>query len=170
MSRPRTDLVLLHGWGMNSAVWSGFTRRLAERWRLTLIDLPGHGASPYRGETVLQQWADACLESAPQRAVWLGWSLGGLVALEAALRATGAFPAVVSYMVSVGEQSGELLGGRDVVDRHHFHVVSLARDPQRGAAHAAEGPGDRDGHRHGVTSRAARIRARAGPSTVPLPT
>jgi pimeloyl-[acyl-carrier protein] methyl ester esterase len=83
------DLVLLHGWGMNSAVWSGFARRLADEWRLTLIDLPGHGESPYRGETELADWADACLGSAPERAVWLGWSLGAEIAIQAALQQTG---------------------------------------------------------------------------------
>ena len=34
------DLVLLHGWGMNVAVWSSIKPRLAERYRLTLVELP----------------------------------------------------------------------------------------------------------------------------------
>lgn len=79
------ELVLLHGWGMHSAVWLGFAERLAEHYRLCLIDLPGHGNSPYRAERELSEWAEACLEVAPQRAVWLGWSLGVQLALQAAL-------------------------------------------------------------------------------------
>ncbi|HSQ08844.1 MAG TPA: pimeloyl-ACP methyl ester esterase BioH [Chromatiaceae bacterium] len=81
-----TGLVLLHGWGMNAAVWEGLPGPLMEA--ATLIELPGHGSCglPERA-TDLAAWADACLAAAPERAVWLGWSLGGLVALAAALRA-----------------------------------------------------------------------------------
>lgn len=77
------DLVLLHGWGMNAAVWEPLLPALQARWRVTRVELPGHGASPVTdGE--LQAWAAACLAVAPPRAVWLGWSLGGLVSLAAA--------------------------------------------------------------------------------------
>ncbi|MCU7890736.1 MAG: pimeloyl-ACP methyl ester esterase BioH [Candidatus Thiodiazotropha sp. (ex Ustalcina ferruginea)] len=79
------ELVMLHGWGMNSAVWSDFADRLAVDYRVTLIDLPGHGNSPFDGEQGLVTWARACLEVAPEQAVWLGWSLGSMVALQAAL-------------------------------------------------------------------------------------
>ncbi|MCU7933682.1 MAG: pimeloyl-ACP methyl ester esterase BioH [Candidatus Thiodiazotropha sp. (ex Dulcina madagascariensis)] len=80
------DLVMLHGWGMNSSVWSDFADRLARDYRVTLMDLPGHGNSPFGGQQGLKKWADACLEAAPERAVWLGWSLGSMVSLQAALR------------------------------------------------------------------------------------
>ena len=79
------ELVLLHGWGMHSAVWLGFAERLAERYRVYLLDLPGHGNSPYREERTLAEWAWSCLEVAPERAAWLGWSLGAQIALQAAL-------------------------------------------------------------------------------------
>ncbi len=78
-------LVLLHGWGMNSAVWGGVAERLAENRRVILIDLPGHGGSPFASERSLREWADACLAVAPERAVWIGWSLGAQVALQVAL-------------------------------------------------------------------------------------
>ncbi len=80
------DLVLLHGWGMNSAVWSTFADSLAERYRLCLIDLPGHGGSSYAGEQELQEWSAACLAVAPPRAVWVGWSLGAEIAIQAAMQ------------------------------------------------------------------------------------
>ena len=81
------ELVMLHGWGMNSSVWSDFAHELAADNQVTLIDLPGHGHSPYRGQDSLEGWTDACLEVAPQRAVWLGRSLGSMIALQAAHRA-----------------------------------------------------------------------------------
>lgn len=82
------DLVLLHGWGMNASVWEGLPTLLTAGRRLWRIELPGHGESPFQlRHDSRAAWADACLEAAPERAVWLGWSLGGLIALEAALRA-----------------------------------------------------------------------------------
>jgi len=79
------ELVMLHGWGMHSSIWIGFAERLAEHYRLYMPDLPGHGNSPYRQERELGDWARACLEVAPPRALWLGWSLGAQIALQAAL-------------------------------------------------------------------------------------
>jgi pimeloyl-[acyl-carrier protein] methyl ester esterase len=80
----RHDIVLLHGWGMNTAIWQDIASELAKTHRVHLIELPGHGNSPYSGETTLTEWAQACLESAPERSTWIGWSLGGQVALHAA--------------------------------------------------------------------------------------
>lgn len=90
---PVRDLVLIHGWGMNAAVWEGLPAGLTAGLTQHRIELPGHGASPFGppcdagGPGALWAWADACLDAAPERAAWLGWSLGGLVALAAALRA-----------------------------------------------------------------------------------
>lgn len=82
------DLVLLHGWGMNAAVWSPVVAELSRDYRVSLIELPGHGASSYDPMgNGLEDWADACLQVAPERAVWIGWSLGGQLALQAALSA-----------------------------------------------------------------------------------
>ncbi|MEJ2393864.1 MAG: pimeloyl-ACP methyl ester esterase BioH [Candidatus Thiodiazotropha sp.] len=78
------DLVMLHGWGMNSSVWADFAHELASDYRVTLIDLPGHGHSPFRGQQALAGWAADCLAVAPPKAIWLGWSLGSMVALQAA--------------------------------------------------------------------------------------
>ena len=84
---PHHELVMLHGWGMNAAAWDGCPgcwNGLPQH----RIELPGHGHSPFPPALdSLWSWADACLDAAPERAVWLGWSLGGLVALAAALRA-----------------------------------------------------------------------------------
>jgi pimeloyl-[acyl-carrier protein] methyl ester esterase len=96
MTSPNTDLVLLHGWGMNNAVWAGAWADLAQgprgsigrRLALHPIELPGHGGQPWHGErNGLSDWAQSALDQAPEQAVWLGWSLGGLVALQAALQA-----------------------------------------------------------------------------------
>ncbi|WP_133512743.1 pimeloyl-ACP methyl ester esterase BioH [Candidatus Thiosymbion oneisti] len=89
-------LVLIHGWGMNAAVWEGLPTSLTDGRRQWQIELPGHGASPFDPRHDSRAaWADACLESAPERAVWIGWSLGGLIALEAALQAPERIQALV---------------------------------------------------------------------------
>ena len=81
------DLVLLHGWGLNLAVWQSLSTALAAHYRVTLIDLPGHGASPAAESADPQDWARACLAVAPPSAHWIGWSLGGQLSLQAALQA-----------------------------------------------------------------------------------
>jgi len=85
------ELVLLHGWGMHSGIWGEWLRHLRCGFRVTAVDLPGHGASQYTGQRELSEWATAVLEVAPPRAWWLGWSLGGLVALAAAEQAQDRF-------------------------------------------------------------------------------
>lgn len=89
-THPASDLVLQHGWGMNAAVWGDLPVALSQigAGPVTPIELPGHGdqALPATA-TDLDAWAQCCLEQAPARAIWLGWSLGGLVALSAALQA-----------------------------------------------------------------------------------
>jgi pimeloyl-[acyl-carrier protein] methyl ester esterase len=79
-------LVLLHGWGLHSGVWSTLIPQLADRFRVTSIDLPGHGhsAAP-RAAFGLDETAAAVARIAPRGAAWIGWSLGGQVALAAAI-------------------------------------------------------------------------------------
>lgn len=89
-------LVLVHGWGMNGGVWTPMRERLAARWQVTSIELPGHGHSAFDdGLTTIDAWADALLAAAPERAVWLGWSLGGQLSLAAARRAPDRVRALV---------------------------------------------------------------------------
>ena len=80
-------LVLLHGWGMNAAVWQPLLPLLQPQWEVTTIELPGHGGSGSLPlESSVDDWAGACLQAAPPQAVWMGWSLGAQIALQAALR------------------------------------------------------------------------------------
>ena len=78
------DVVLLHGWGMNGRIWSSLLPRLADHYRLTVVDLPGHGGSPSPSGSDPGGWVEMLLEAAPPQAIWVGWSLGGMLALLAA--------------------------------------------------------------------------------------
>ena len=82
------DLVLLHGWAMHSGIWGRLVDVLASGFRVNLVDLPGHGVNrhvPLSGD--LNEVAELILSAVPP-AIWIGWSLGGLVTLAATLQAT----------------------------------------------------------------------------------
>ncbi|MFB6434481.1 MAG: pimeloyl-ACP methyl ester esterase BioH [Candidatus Malihini olakiniferum] len=93
----KRDLVLLHGWGLNTQVWQGIAARLVPDFCLHCVDLPGYGRSIAYRSLPLNAMADIVLEQAPEQAIWLGWSLGGLVASQAALSA----PSRVSALITV---------------------------------------------------------------------
>lgn len=79
------DLVLLHGWGMNGAVWQQSVERLQTHFRVHVVDLPGYGHSAHLPASSLEAIAQLLLPHAPRQAIWVGWSLGGLVATHMAL-------------------------------------------------------------------------------------
>ena len=82
------ELVLLHGWGLHGGIWDTLLPRLTPHLRITRVDLPGHGYSrALPMPASLPELARMVLDAVPTEAVWLGWSLGGLVALQASLTA-----------------------------------------------------------------------------------
>ncbi len=93
------DLVLLHGWAMHGGVFEPLVERLQNRYRLHCVDLPGHGQSVAASGFDLAAIADELAARWP-RAAWLGWSLGGLVALKLALRHRAAVRALVLVAAS----------------------------------------------------------------------
>lgn len=90
-------LVLLHGWAMHGGIMAPLVRALAEHRTLHVADLPGHGDSAWRDEDTFTLHACvAAIEAQVPRAPWLGWSLGGLVALRAALDGSAAINGVIA--------------------------------------------------------------------------
>jgi pimeloyl-[acyl-carrier protein] methyl ester esterase len=78
-------LVMLHGWGMHGGLFGPVLSSLAERARLHIVDLPGHGysapLSPLTLDGVVAELDAALSHQAGPLAV-LGWSLGGAIALH----------------------------------------------------------------------------------------
>ena len=72
-------LVLLHGWGLNAEVWRCIDEELSSHFTLHLVDLPGFGRSRGFGALSLADMAEVVLRQAPDKAIWLGWSLGCLL-------------------------------------------------------------------------------------------
>ncbi|MGB9430551.1 MAG: pimeloyl-ACP methyl ester esterase BioH [Gammaproteobacteria bacterium] len=80
------DLFLVHGWALHGGIWNGVAQILAQTYRVTCVDLPGHGLSRESpAPATLSGLAKQLLDAAPENAIWLGWSLGGLACLRAAL-------------------------------------------------------------------------------------
>lgn len=71
--------VLVHGITNDGATWRRVADALVERgYRVTAVDLRGHGASP-RGEYSAAAWASDLLETLPSNAdLAIGHSLGGI--------------------------------------------------------------------------------------------
>ncbi len=91
-------LALLHGWGLNGAVWNVLHAALAPHFTLHLVDLPGHGFSSHVDTKRLTEIADRVADAIPARTHLIGWSLGGQVALEIAHRRA----AQINKLVLVG--------------------------------------------------------------------
>lgn len=123
-------LVLLHGWGVNSAVWQPIIAPLSEHFTLYLVDLPGFGESPALESYSLPSISEAILEVVPQSAIWCGWSLGGLIATYAALN----YPQHVTKLIQVSSSlkfvADEHWAGVDAALFDNF-LLGLQTNPQK---------------------------------------
>jgi 2-succinyl-6-hydroxy-2,4-cyclohexadiene-1-carboxylate synthase len=85
-------LVLLHGFTGSAASWSPLVDELATLHRIIAIDIIGHGSSdapddpsPYAFEQALRDLAEVTEQLGIGRAAWLGYSMGGRLALAMAV-------------------------------------------------------------------------------------
>ena len=93
-------LVMLHGWAMHAGIFAPLIERLEPDFELHLVDLPGHGASAHSALPLTLAAVAAEVAARTPRATWLGWSLGGLVALQAAAALPGAVRGLVMLCAS----------------------------------------------------------------------
>ncbi len=86
--KTATTIVFIHGTRLTRAQWLPQLRRLAASYRCVAIDLPGHGAraaEPFTIEGAVDAVTAAIdAEAASGRALVVGLSLGGYVAIETA--------------------------------------------------------------------------------------
>jgi len=87
------NIVFVHGWGLNSGIWADFAMRFTHvepAIKVHLIDIAGYGSQVDKASSAdLIELAVDCLSRAPEQALWVGWSLGGMLALKAALFEAG---------------------------------------------------------------------------------
>lgn len=102
-------LVLLHGFTGSADTWRGLAESLAGEYRTIAPDLIGHGRSPapaaldrYRMERAADELVALLRERGHGRAAWLGYSLGGRVALHVAAR----HPEAVAALALEGASPG----------------------------------------------------------------
>lgn len=100
VSGDGSPLVLIHGWAMHGGVFHALVDRLRERHTLYLVDLPGHGLS--RDDATPLEFDAVCdaIQSRVPAAPWIGWSLGGMFALHAAVRDPARVPALAMLCAS----------------------------------------------------------------------
>ncbi|HSC13034.1 MAG TPA: pimeloyl-ACP methyl ester esterase BioH [Rhodanobacteraceae bacterium] len=78
------NLILIHGWAMHGGIFAPLTPLLAERFRVHVVDLPGHGYSSESQDSIDPARCAAWIAAQLPPAIWVGWSFGGLVSLLAA--------------------------------------------------------------------------------------
>ncbi len=78
-------LNVLHGWGMNAHLFDDWSADLSRYFQVNLIDLPGHGLNHQENLSLDLDELAAEASELPQ-GIWLGWSMGGMLALNLALK------------------------------------------------------------------------------------
>jgi pimeloyl-[acyl-carrier protein] methyl ester esterase len=121
------DLVLLHGWALHGGMWGPWLDALALHARLHLVDLPGHGHSAWSDDIAgLADLARAVGRQVPQGATLLGWSLGGMIALDLVRRD----PGLASALILVATTPKFVAGG----DWEHGMQAAVLDEFARGLA------------------------------------
>jgi len=80
-----SPLVLFHGWGFDSSIWTPLLPDLLvlpAPHQIILVDLPGFGQSPM---LPWDEFKSQLLQSLPEKFAIAGWSLGGLFATRLAI-------------------------------------------------------------------------------------
>ncbi len=133
-------LLFLHGLGSSTCDWDAQVAHFARDWRAIALDLRGHGRSgkppgPYSVGQFADDVAGFIRQVADAPVHLVGWSMGGMIAFEVALRA----PRLLASMTIVN--SGPELVLRTLTQKlefaKRFAIVRLLGMRRMGAALAA---------------------------------
>jgi pimeloyl-ACP methyl ester carboxylesterase len=86
------SIVLLHGYPLDGAMWSGVARTLAAKFRVVKPDLPGRGENPAPASGDIESYADfleTLVRELPSPVGLAGFSMGGYVSLALLRRGEG---------------------------------------------------------------------------------
>jgi pimeloyl-[acyl-carrier protein] methyl ester esterase len=137
------SIVLVHGLGSRAEQWLPVARLLARRYRVSMVDLPGHGPTAMPEPFSLDRAAlglDLALNESPNEPVVLvGHSLGGLVATAEALENPGRVRGLVLVETALRPQvdAAQRPALFDELDRDytglvHSAYLSFGRDSTQG--------------------------------------
>jgi 2-succinyl-6-hydroxy-2,4-cyclohexadiene-1-carboxylate synthase len=98
------DVVLLHGFTHTGASWDPVVAALGERYRALAPDIRGHGSAFDREPVALAAVLEDLAGIAPERFTLVGYSMGGRIALHAAL--APALESRVQRLVLIGASPG----------------------------------------------------------------
>ena len=111
-------LVLVHGFTQTARCWGPFDDALAASHRLRLVDAPGHGASGHANADLAA--AAHLLGTTGGRATYVGYSMGGRIALQLALDT----PELVGRLVLIGASPGIADAGERTTRRAHDDTLA----------------------------------------------
>ena len=120
-----TTLVLLHGFGFSGRLWRDLIERLGGDYRLIVPDLPGFGLSA--GVESEEDFLTRLEPALPERAIYLGWSLGAALAVALAAK----WPRRVEALALLGfnprfEATGDWPWGMPPPELENFIAVAAA--------------------------------------------
>ena len=97
-SQPSSpEIVLLHGWGSASQSWQPLIPALQNIANIIALDLPGFGESASIPEFTLDAVVQLIAAQLPEKCVLIGWSLGGMLAVQIAAR----YPNKISRIITL---------------------------------------------------------------------
>jgi malonyl-CoA O-methyltransferase len=102
------DIVLLHGWGSASQSWQPLIPALQNIANVIALDLPGFGESESIPEFTLDAVVQLIAAQLPEKCVLIGWSLGGMLAVQIAAR----YPQKISRLITLAANT-KFVASRD---------------------------------------------------------
>jgi 2-succinyl-6-hydroxy-2,4-cyclohexadiene-1-carboxylate synthase len=121
------DLVLLHGFTQTGRSWAPLVTELQGRYRCFAPDLPGHGYASERRPATFDAVAAYLAALTPERFVLCGYSMGGRLALDFAVR----HPERVERLVVIGATPG-IADAAERAERRQADLALAARIEQIG--------------------------------------
>lgn len=126
-------VVFLHGFMESLKIWKKFEEVFSQRFRVLLIDLPGHGKSSNFSDTHTMEFMAECVHTVLvnekiEKALLVGHSMGGYVSLSFAEQYPDMVSGLCLFSSTVFEDSPERLEERQraiaAVESHKMKFIS----------------------------------------------